>query len=487
MGLTIEQARALTDRLLAELERRRPEVELASHYYRGDHPLRYASSEFREYFGRRYEKFSDNWVGVVADAPVERLTVNGVQPYGAQKADAESWRVWMENGCDADSQLAFLSSITGARAFGLVWATPGDEENPVVTFESADQAIVAYRAGSRRERVAGLKSWNDGSVSYATLYTADEVWKFERPTYSGLREANMVGIEDAIRTWVLREVDEPNPQPNPMGVVPLVELPNKPSLNDDPISDVSGTIAMQDSINFIWALLFNAADFASFTQRIVLGAERPTTPILDENGQVIGERPVPLEKFAVDRVLWVSDPNAKIEHWPATDLSAYTNVLEVQVGHVAAQTRTPSHYLIGKISNLSADALVAAETGLVKRCEEKQLWFGAGLREMFRLIALAQGDEAKAKAIAAGTVLWANVESRSEAQLADALLKLRQIGFPFQYLAARFGLNPTEIADVMAMKQAEAEIDPLSAAMLGKPDPAPPDGQPIPPDGVPQQ
>ncbi len=65
------------------------------------------------------------------------------------------------------------------------------------------------------------------------------------------------------------------------------------------------------------------------------------------------------------------------------------------MGHVAAQSRTPQHYLIGKMANIGEGTLLAAETGLVKRCDEKILWFGHGLREVARLIALAKGETAK--------------------------------------------------------------------------------------------
>jgi hypothetical protein len=299
------------------------------------------------------------------------------------------------------------------------------------------------------------------------------VWKLERPTGAEPRKApNLATAEELERSWAPREMGvEPNPQPNPIGLVPMVELPNRPLLADDPISDVSGVIAMQDAVNLLWSQLFTASDFASFPQRVVLGAEPPKTPILDANGQVIGTKPVPLEKFAVDRVLWLSSDKASIGSWPAANLEAYTKVIEVAVGHIAAQTRTPQHYLIGKMANLSGDALIAAETGQVKKCEQKQLWYGQALREVFQLIALTQGDEAKARGLSAGTVMWADAESRSMAQLTDSLLKLKQIGFPFEALALRYGLTPTEVADLMKMREQEAELDPVSAILTGKPDP----------------
>ncbi|WP_033288261.1 phage portal protein [Amycolatopsis jejuensis] len=461
---TEAQALQLVALLEQELLNRSAEVERNDRYYRGKQPLKYASDQFKKYHGDRYVDFSDNWVAPVADAPVERLTVMGIKGLGEQEPDSEMWRVWQTNALDADSQLGFLGGVNSARSFGLVWGNPDDEETPEVTFEDASQCVIAYWPGSRRRRRAALKKWQDGNCDYATLYLPDEVWKFERPvTRQQTKLILLSAVDEELKKWSPRDTDEPNPQPNPMGVVPLVELPNKPTLADDPISDVTGVTAMQDAVNLLWAQLFTASDYASFPQRIVLGAERPTTPILNDKGEVVGQRPVDLAKFAVDRVLWITGEQSKIAEWQAANLAAYTDVIEIAVGHIAAQTRTPQHYLIGKMANLSGDALIAAETGLVKRVEEKQLWFGQAIRQMFGLIALAQGNEKKAKAFTAGTVLWADAESRSQAQLADALLKLAQIGFPFEYLAAKWGLTPSEIVDLIDMKKREAEIDPVAA------------------------
>ncbi|MDT0477391.1 phage portal protein [Streptomyces sp. DSM 41014] len=469
MPLTLAEAGQLADQLLSELQNRTSKVERGVSYYKGEHPLRFASDSFRKHFEAQYKGFSDNWTQVVADSPVERLEVTGVKPEGLTAADKKLWGVWQRNGLDADSQLGFLGAGYGARAFVLVWGDPDDEDTPEVTFEDARQAIVMYVPGSRRKRYAALKSWRDGSRVYCTLYLKDEVWKLERAV-SGEpnRSAAMQAAEDLTKGFTLRDTkDAPNPQPNPMGVVPMVELPNRPLLAEEPISDVTGVIAMQDAINLLWAQLFTASDFASFPQRLILGAEAPMTPILDKNGQVIGKKPVDLAKFAVDRILWITDEKAKAANWPAANLKAYTEVLEVGVGHIAAQTRTPSHYLIGRMANLSGDALVAAETGLVKKAQEKMLWFGVAIREVFRLIALARGETGLARGLAGGQVLWRDAESRNQAQAADMLLKLKQVGFPFEWLALRFGLSPTEVADLIEMRETEAEMDP-AAVILGQ-------------------
>lgn len=468
---TEQEARRLVDILMAELTVRAGTALRHDNYYRGKHPLVFASDEFRKYAGERYRGFSDNWVQPVADSPVERLTVTGVKLPGADKADSDLWAVWQRNGLDSDSQLGFLGAGNAGRCFVLVWGDPDDEDTPCVTFEDASTSIVLYEPGSRRRRRAALKSWQDGFREYATLYLPDELWKFERPLSTAARKSPQVAeADEAVREWQPRDTkDEPNPQPNPMGKVPMVELPNRPLLAADPISDVSGVIAMQDAINLLWMMLFTAADYASLEQRIVIGAEIPKVPILDANGQKVGEKPIDLKKFVTDRILWLENPAAKVESWSAANLAAYTDVVEVAVGHIAAQTRTPQHYLVGKMANLSGDALIAAETGLVKRVQEKQLWFGQALREVFELIALARDEPTKAEVVRSGSVLWADAQSRNIAQLTDSLLKLKQIGFPFEWLALRFGLTPTEVADLMLMREREAEIDPVGALLGGKP------------------
>ncbi|MFJ2731406.1 phage portal protein [Streptomyces sp. NPDC087317] len=471
MPLTLAQAGQLADQLLSELQNRTPMIERGVEYYKGKHPLRFASDSFRKHFAKQYAGFSDNWTQVVADSPVERLTVTGVKPSGETAADRELWGVWQRNGLDADSQLGFLGAGYGARSYVLVWGDPDDEETPEVTFEDARQAIVMYEPGSRRKRKAALKSWRDGSRVYCTLYLKDEVWKLERAVSAEPhKSAAMQSAEDLAHEFKLRDTGHaPNPQPNPMGVVPMVELPNRPLLAEEPISDVAGVIAMQDAINLLWSQLFTASDFASFPQRLILGAEAPKTPILDKNGQIIGEKPIDLAKFAVDRILWITDEKARAANWPAANLGAYTEVMEVAVGHIAAQTRTPPHYLVGRMANLSGDALVAAETGLVKKSQEKQLWFGVAIREVFKLIALARGEKGLGRALAGGQVLWQDAESRNQAQAADMLLKLKQVGFPFEWLALRFGLSPTEVADLIEMRQAEADMDPASLILGTRP------------------
>ncbi|NJP27096.1 phage portal protein [Microbispora sp. SCL1-1] len=488
---TSAEALSLLDQLSRELDRRQDEQTRAEAYYDGEHNLLFASPQFQQYFGGLFTYFADNWCQVVVDSVAERLTVRGIRLSTGTDAiaDAESRRVWQENELDADSGLAFVDTLTAGRTHVLVWGNLDDEDTPEVTFEAPCETIVGYEPGSRRRRRAALKRWRDDDNEYATLYLPDEVWKFVKPAFrvpvvngrteSGLAVAGTVSM--AGEGWKLREVPgEPNPMRNPMGVVPMVELPNRSRLAKDPVSEIRNVIPLQDAVNLLWSHLLTASDFAAFPQRVILGTDVPKKPIVDAVGEVVGYEPVDLAKYAVDRVVWLEDPNAKIGEWSAADLANYTNVIEVAVGHIAAQTRTPQHYLIGKMANMSADALKAAETGLVSRVRERQVYLGEAIREMWRLVALAQNDEARAKAIKTGTVLWADPESRSDAELVDSLVKLKGIGVPDEALWERYGADVDEIERWSRMRdQAASRIlaGDLAALVGPKPDPEAEDGQ----------
>lgn len=462
---TAEQAVSILNKLVAELAARQRDstgsygVETLTKAYDGDFRLHYASSDFREFFADRYQRFSDNWCGIVADAPHERLEVTGIRLPDAERGDRALWDSWRRNDADALSDLAFLDAIVAKRSYALVWGD--DDEGSRITWEHPSQAIVGYDPETRARR-AGVKVWADDDHEFATLYLPDEVWKFQRDRRQSLLTLP-ANLTDG--SWTLRAEGVID---NPLGKVPLVEIPNRPRLMGEPHSDITAALAMQHAINLFWAELFAVADEATLGQRLIIGAEPPVVPVLNEDGEVVGEKPVDLKKLRRDNIAFITDPNAKAHQWQAAKLDVFTNVIEIMVGHIAAQTRTPAHYLLigGTIANVSGDAMKALETGLVQRTQEKTQHFGRAIRDVFELVALADGDSGKASAIRSGQVLWRDIENRSDAQTADAALKDSQIGLPLRYiLEKRYGLAPTEIERVMAMREAEA-LDPVLSQIM---------------------
>lgn len=470
--LSLQDAQKLTQRYSNELIYRRPAIDERLNYVRGTTgTLKYASEKFGEYFAKRFSGFSDNWCSPVAQSGAERMNYTGFRLFGQNTGfDIELARVWEANDCEGASSEAFLVFGAASRAFALV--SPNDGVTPRITFEHPAQTLVDTdpQTGERR---AALVVWIDDKFDYATLYTPDYIYKFQRESgedrYLNYDRDGRYYDRAVLGGWTPRLMPngEPaEPEVNPLGVVPVVELRNQTLLDDSPISDIAGVMAMQDSVNLVWAYLLNALDSASLPQKVVTGADVPEIPILDSNGQQVGTRPVELDKLHGEAILWLPGGEAKIAEWSVAQLDAFGNVIERCVEHIAAQTRTPPHYLVAKMVNTAAESLTIAEAGLVSKTRERIRYVNPAIREINRLVAVCQGaDQKRLTAIASGQALWADVQYRSEAQMADAMLKMKQVGFPFEYIAERYGLGPDEVKRVMAMRQAELAADPLAAAV----------------------
>lgn len=464
-----DQALAKVKFLYAKLNGRRPEIESLDGYYEGDQPLKYASREWAEFHKDRYAQFADNWCGVVADAVNERLAVTGLR-VGDTATDDEStlWGDWQRNEMDAQSSQGFLESIVAKRSAVIVWGDENDE--PQMSWEHPAQVYVQYDAGNSRRRLAAIKAWVDGDMEYATLYEPDALWKFQRK-HSGVKvkggvTANgltVVGTStrsfDDGSAWEPRERtgDDLWPLPNPLGEVPVVEVMNRPRLGREPISDIAGARAMQDAANLLWAFLFAAADHASMPGRVIMGQEAPKMPILDKSGQKVGEKAIDIKELQHGRFLWLTGEKTTISEFTAAKLDVFTDVIEIAIGHMGGQTRTPAHYFVANkgLSNINGETLVATETPLVKKAGEFHLFASPAIGDIFRLAAKVRGLDALSREITGSSTQWANAAIRSEAQMADSLLKKRQVGYPFEYLLELDGVSKPDRDRILAMKRAE--------------------------------
>lgn len=457
--------------LSQQLDYRLGDIQKWQAYYDGKQPLRFATEEFSNNYGALYAGFADNWCAPVVDTTAEKLTVaglflgddsadgedDGMGGQVAQSADPAFAKWWAANECQAESSMAFTEAGVNKRAFALVWGSD-DSDIPDITFETADEAIVGYEPGSRRRRKAGLKRWTDGEYDMATLYLAGKIWKWQRlrPKPPGDGEA-YTPDKIAKYRWMIRTLPggEPSVISNPAGVVPLIELANRPRLKSEPLSDVAGAAAMQDAINLLWSYLFTAADFGVLPARVALNVTTPKVPVLDANGQPTGAfRDVDIKSFLNDaktkRFLAFQGDKAEIDQWDSVNLDILTNAIEFAVGHLAAQSRTPAHYFTGKISNIPADGLVALAQAHIAKVQERSVYHSRSIKDIAAAGYLMTNQPAKAQAALAGRVSWEDFELRSEAQMADYAIKLRQAGFSFEFVAAKFISDPLQL---------KAEID----------------------------
>ena len=426
------------DQLVTRLDARWAELQVFDAYYEGDHALAFATRKFREVYGSLFRALTDNWMPIVVDSSVERLRVQGIRFGSNQQADSDAWAIWQANGLDAESNMVHTEAVKLGWAY---WMVQPNGDVPKITAEHPSQVIVATEPGDRRKRVAAVKKWGDGGYIYANVYLPDRIVKYRT-------NRQLLQLVDRERRW-----ETLGAASNPLGVVPIVPVPNNPSMLHGGRSDLAGgAIRVQDAINKLLADMLIGSEYQAYPQRVLLGVDTPR----DAQGNPVKNADM---ASGASRLWNIPNENARAFQFDAADLNNFRNAIDGLVRDLTAQTRTPPHYVAGQIVNASGDALKAAETGLVSKVRDKMDPFGEAHEEMMRLAfrAIDRTDE-RAEATDA-EVIWRDPESRSQAETVDAAVKLASIGVPPEVLWEKVGFSPQEIDRMKSMQETDALLN----------------------------
>lgn len=387
----------------------------------------------RETFRTFLAESNANWCEVIANAVAERLTVTGFR-FGNDADTSAAWTIWQASSMDADAELVQTDAIITGQSFVLVQQ---DEDNPTgvsISTESPMQATVIYQPGNRRKRLAGYKRYREPGENAATewLLTADEV-----------------------ATWPPR-ADRRRPiiEPNPTGVIGMIPIVPQPRTLGPGRSELLSAVSFQDRIN---TTIFNrmvAGDFGAYRQVWATGIKLMREVVKTEEGGEVTKVQAPFQMGA-NRLLTNESPEGRFGSLPPTDLRGYLDSAEQDVTMLAAATQTPMHYLTGQLVNLSADAIRAAEAGLVAKVRRRSLHIGEAWEETIRTAFTLTGRPG-ATDVSAETQ-WADFETRSLGQLVDSLVKMRTLGVPVEALWERYGATQAEIERWRGLAASELE------------------------------
>jgi hypothetical protein len=430
------------DVLVRRLDARWAVIQDFDKAYEGQLELSYATKKFYEVYGSLFRALANNWMRIVVDASAERLRVQGFR-FGGQDADDEAWEIWQANGLDGESNMLHTESIKLSEAY---WMVQPNGDAPRITAEHPSQVIVATDPADRRIRLAALKKWKgDDGKTYANVYTPTEVFK-----YRTKRSATIIDLmPDRDPKWETIGRARHN-----LGSVPIVPAPNNPSMIHGGTSDLAGgPLSIQKAIDKLCADMLVGSETTAFKQRVMLGVDQPR----DSNG-----KPIPLDqveaKVAASKFLFFPGADAKAYEFGETNLEIIRSAIDGYIRDLTAQTRTPPHYVAGQIVNASGDALKAAETGLVSKVRDKMAPFGEAHEEAMRLAFKARdADDPRASETKAETI-WADPESRSQAETVDAAVKKQGLGVPWEQIMEDIGYSPQQIDRMQAMRDAEGLI-----------------------------
>ncbi len=431
------------DRLYKQLVHRRDAVEFFDAYYTGNHPLPWLADQAADEFRRVLSMTRSNYMGLVCDATAERITIEGFRFGDASDADEDTWRIFQANNLDSDSDQAILEALICGQSYLLVAPNTVDTTLPHVWVEHPAQAIVEFEPGSgRRVRAAGLKVWNDDWTGelHATLYLPTGVYKLKA-------KQQPAGSPSGPR-WEQRAVNgERWPAPNPLGVVPLVEVPNNPRLLLGGVSELADVTDVQDRINKTLADRLMTQDYGAFPQKWAVA-----WPQYEDDARTVPTKPINVGR---DRMVTTEIAEGKFGQWDAAPLDPYSAAKREDVKDIASRTRTPAQYLLGEMTNVNGETLKASESGLVSKVKQRRRPYAEAFEDAMRLArqlaGLSNPGEVRMETI------FNNPEFRTEGELVDALQKMRAIALPLDAVWERWGATPTERARWRELLEAEQQ------------------------------
>lgn len=432
-------------RLWKQLQDRQSGYELLFSYQAGNHRLPDGNKRAREAYATFQRKARSNYTGLVSNAVVERLKPIGFRT-GSETTNAndnEAWRLWQANKFDARSGQLLLAAVVASVSYVLVIPNPDDPDTPLWSVKDPRSAITESDPVTGKVR-AGL-TWYDDDVDgkrHATVILPEGFYFYAAkiPRKGSNTPPNSFEPEQLADAL---EGSAPNRKPNPSSpAVPLVPFVNRPSLDGDGMGEFEDVIDVQDRINSVILDRLVIARMQAYRQRWVKGVD-----VEDEDGN-------PQQPFrpGSDLIWTVDSDNAQFGDFAATDLTPLLKATDADVRDLAAITRTPPHYLMGQMVNVSGDALKAAESGLVSKVRDRMAHYGEAFEQVMSLSFGLLGKELPVDA----ELLWANPEFRTISELYDAASKSAGSGEPWRTRMELLGHTPAEIARMETQRTEDA-------------------------------
>ncbi|EGJ73589.1 hypothetical protein STTU_0800 [Streptomyces sp. Tu6071] len=406
-------------------------------YYDGDQQkFAFSQAKYKSAFRGVFETWRDNFCGTILDSTNERLHVEGFRLPGTG-TDQDAREFWQRSSMDSFSSAVHLDALITGKSFVLVWADKKGE--PIITPVSSQEMVVQYKPGSLTELEAAARFYMDSwGRQMVTLWTEEYVYE----------------VPFGKTEW-----ESGTKRPNPLNVVPVVPFYNRARLGGAPMSDLQNVIPIQDAINKTLMDALTTSEAAAFPLRTVTGLEIQ----LDDAGN-------PIQPFdsGADKILQAEDPQAKFGTLEAADLGNYAILIGVLLQHLGAISRTPPHYfLVNGGSAPSGESILGAEAGLVAKVKERMLHFGECWERVIRLCFAVKNDDRR-NAFDMETQ-WRDPEYRTEAQHIDALLKMKQLNVPEEFLWAEAGFTATQIAMFREMRKQDAKAEAAIQRILPQP------------------
>ncbi|MGW7434714.1 phage portal protein [Streptomyces sp. NPDC054849] len=451
---------SLAKELLAILDRDESRLQRIDNYVHGKHDDPYMPPQADDEYKLLAKRAVSNWMPLLIGTPAQALYVDGFRPGegesdlpAAPASSSVEWSHWQRSRLDARQAAIYRGALAYGHSFVLT--------------EKTKKGVISKGLSAKKTAALYEDPANDETPHAALTITA-----WAKPDVPGRARMWDGKREYAVSFKSLTDPDGIRVvagKAHGASECPVTRFAASVDLEGRTVGVVEPMVPLQNRINQTIFDLLVAQTYTSHEVRYATGMAPPLKRnpetgdlVLDEQGNPI---PLPINHNA-RRFLFAEDPDVKFGSLPAGPISSLIDSVDMSIRHWAAISQTPPHHMLGQIANLSAEALLAAETALARKITEFRSIFGESWERVFRLAAELEGNASSADDFH-GEVQWRDMESRSLAQAADALGKLaEQLGIPKRGLWKRVpGVTQSEYEDWLDMAEDDDSVGQLASAL----------------------
>ena len=418
--------------------RQRTRTAILETWLRGEQDKLDLSSDDARYNGGVYtpdtvdEEFEDlesrspnAFAGLVVKSLSQMLYVDGVRTVGGTE-NLKVWDTWQRNDWDA-VQIPLTQSII---AHGLAFATASKGEDPLT-----HEPMARLRAFGANRMAAFFDEPDDQWPHHAMRFdprkkskspiglAVDQGWDVQLIDDTGTHFLSCKGNGTDIKDWTYLSFESHDLQ-----VCPVVQYANSMDLDGRATGEIEPVIPLLRRIDQGTFDRLIVQRFGAWKVRYIAGLAQPKN-VADADYQKM--------KLRISDLLVSPDKETKFGTLDATEVAGYLASVDHDLRSLAAITQTPPHHLLGLSSNLQAEALAAAEGGLLRKAGDFKTLCGNSHEKLLRLAAFINGDMEEAKDFKM-EVRWRDTESRSLVQTVNALgIAATALGIPQEMLWER--------------------------------------------------
>lgn len=398
-------------------------------YADGDHPLTYTNQRLKEVFQTLDARFTENWCGLVLNATLERIQLQGFDCMDAE-VKTQLAALWSEQNLAQDADEVHEAALVCGESFLVCW--PDAQGEPQAYYNDPRLCHVVYEAENQRQARFAAKWWNDeDGRRRMTLYYPDHL-----EYYVSRNKAENVGSVAAFGPAELASAG------NPYGEIPVFHFRTR---RRAVISDLADVIPVQNGLNKLLADMMVAAEYGAFAQRWVIS-----------NSDTLGKlKNSPNEIWSLPAGDGMGQ-QTQVGQFSPTELGNYLDAIDRLALAIAIISRTPKHYFIGQGGDPSGEALIAMEAPLNKKAQSRINRFTPTWRRAAAFMLKVMGRPVDAQSLTPRFARPETVQPRTQAEVRQMSITS---GIPLTTMLQREGWTEAELAQLVVEQEAARQVD----------------------------